>query len=374
MGISSASRQVFLPKKDETMIASLSAGHAAATAALIRDRAGKTGPVADELYLDLGGIKRVRVLCHHPALKEIIIRHLGFCVASVEGGFDAVIHAWEEPLYNDFHNEVLGLGLERGDDPYVLLARKEGGSLDIFAEFEYGAGVLRAWDGDDYYFAFERIDDESLLRPGHLFVKSLYKILNTPSSSLVHGACVGVDGKGALLCARGGRGKSTLAVSAMLKGFEYVSDDYLILERSDRGLLASPMYSVIALSPGMRRRLSPDIAPAAFVADNAKKDKLVLNISAWSDSVRRRYPVRIGLFPEIADVSEPEVIPCSAVEKGKAITHMVHSTMTQMLDQGDAAAVVKLVNMLNSLDFYRILLSPDILGNVECLRNLLKNI
>lgn len=356
------------------MIASLSAEHAAVCAGRIRNRAGETCPVADELYLDLGGIKRVKVVCHHPALKDIITRHLGFCVSGQDGGFDAVIHAWEEPLYKDFHNDVLGLGLERGDDPYVLLARKKEGSLDIFAEFEYGAGVLRAWDGKNYYFAFEKIDDESLLRPGHLFVKSLYRILNVPSSSLVHGACVGLDGKGALLCARGGRGKSTLAVSAMLKGFDYVSDDYLILENTAGGLLASPMYSIIALSPAMQERLSPEIAPAAFVADNARKDKYILDISAWSDSVRRRYPVRVGLFPEIADVPEPEIIPCSTAEKGKAITHMVHSTMMQMLNQGDTAAVVKLVNMLNRLDFYRILLSPDIFGNVECLGNLLKKI
>ena len=150
MAIHSPAGTVFLPKKDVSMIASLSSGHASVIAGLIRDRALRTGPVSDELYLDLGGIKRVKVVCYHPALKPVITRHLGFCLAGPEGGFEAVIHAWEEPLYKDFHNDVLGLGLERGDDPYVLLACKDGGSLDIFAEFEYNAGVLRAWDGDDY--------------------------------------------------------------------------------------------------------------------------------------------------------------------------------------------------------------------------------
>jgi len=339
----------------------------------MRERAVQSGSETSEVYLDLGGVKKVRIICRDPGFAEIIKCHLRWCVTSPVSVPDDVIYVWKEPCFNNFHKDILGVEIDRGEDGYVLLARKEEDNLEVFSEFEYDNGVLRLWDGNEHFFAFERADDETLLRSGHIFAKSLFRIVNTPSTSLVHGACVGVDGKGALICAKGGKGKSTLSVTALLKGFDYVSDDYLILEKKDREILSYPLYSIITLSPEMRRRLSPDVSPARFIADNARKDKLVFDISAWTDSVRYGYPIRVCLFPEIADVSSPAIIPCPAAEKGKAITNLVYSTMSQMLIKGDSRWSLKVINMLQGLDFYKIILSPDLFGNVECLREFLIN-
>ena len=80
------------------------------------------------------------------------------------------------------------------------------------------------------------------------------------------------------------------------------------------------------------------------------------------------------MFPEIVSDPKPSVIACTPQEKGRAITHMIHSTVSQMNDQGNAQTVRKLVGMLNSLDFYRIRLSPDIFQNAECLREFVKQL
>ena len=198
--------------------------------------------------------------------------------------------------------------------------------------------------------------------------------MDTPSTQLIHGACVGLDGKGVLLCARGGGGKSTLTVTALFKGFEFVSDDYMLLKKEGDTLLASPLYSMIALSPQVYNLLYDNLGPTRFLSLNGRMEKYLLDIAGWRSQARWNYPIKACLFPEIAPVEAPQILRCSPQEKGRAITHMIHSTISQMNEQGNTAVVRKLVGMLNSLDFYRIRLSPDIFLNAECLREFVKQL
>ena len=326
------------------------------------------------LYLSLGGVKTIRVFCCHPDAATMVRRQLAWSLVAPVEHPDANLYFWEEPQIDDFHQRVLGLNFERDtDDDYLMLVRREGEKLIPFAEFSQG-NALRMWSGDQFYFAVQSMEPERLLREGHLFVQLLYRLSDTPTSQLIHGACVGVDGKGILLCARGTRGKSTLTVTAMLRGFEYVADDYLMLEKEGTSLTASPIYSIITLSPKMYNALYDELDRARFVSNNARKDKYVLDIAAYDTMIRFHEPIKACLFPEIVPDAEPSVVACTPQEKGRAITHMVHSTIGQMNDQGNALVVRKLISMLHGLDFYRILLSPDIFRNAECLRTFIKNL
>ena len=66
--------------------------------------------------------------------------------------------------------------------------------------------------------------------------------------------------------------------------------------------------------------------------------------------------------------TEPVIIPCSASEKGSGITQLIHSTISQVWDKQPSDTIVRLSTMLRPLPFYRIILTPDIFANVECLR------
>lgn len=46
----------------------------------------------------------------------------------------------------------------------------------------------------------------------------------------LHGACVGVGGRGALLMGESGAGKSTVALQCLLEGFEFLSEDSVFVE------------------------------------------------------------------------------------------------------------------------------------------------
>ncbi|MBO4843644.1 MAG: hypothetical protein J5490_03560 [Bacteroidales bacterium] len=328
---------------------------------------------AQEYFLNVGGVKTVRVLSCDPEAAPMIRHQLAWSLTSPVSKPDATLVLWRDTVDGEFHKRSLGLDIDDdGSGENLILALREDGGLRTFGEFSYENKTAFLTDGDTSYYCVESFEAEEWIKEGHLFVHWLYKVADTPASHLVHGACIGMGGSGVLMCARGQRGKSTLAVTAMLRGFEYVSDDYLILENSDEGLTASPIYSIITLSPRMYAALYDDLDRARFICNNARKDKYVFDISGYADALRRNYPIKACIFPEIdTSLSEAVIEPCTAAQKGRAITHLIHSTVMQMQVQGDASTVRKLIGMLQGLPFYSMRLCPDIFGNVETMRKFL---
>ena len=354
------------------MIASLN--HQQTTQCFSRLKERLNNLTCEVLYLNLGGVKTIKVICCHTDAASMVRRQLAWSITEPVEHPDYNLYFWEEPRMDDFLQRVLDINVDRKeDDDYLMLVRREGDQLLPFAESPQGHD-FRMWSETEFFYAVQSMTPEDLLGEGHLFVQMLFRMFNSSSTQLIHGACVGVNGNGILLCARGARGKSTLTVTAMLRGFDYVADDYLLLEKKNDSLIASPLYSIITLSPKMYNTLYADLDRAHFVSNSARKDKYVLDISAYEETLRHHYAIKACMFPEIVSDPEPSVIACTPQEKGRAITHMIHSTIAQMNDQGNTETVRKLVGMLNGLDFYRIRLSPDIFLNAECLREFVKQL
>lgn len=354
------------------MIASLSIQQTSQCFSRLRERL-KPLP-REEYYLNLGGVKTIRVVCCHPYAKIMIRRQLAWSLVEPIKNPDASLYFWEEQQMDAFFQVIFGLSYDpEKDEDYLMLIQREGDQLKPFAESNQGKD-FRSWLDNQYYYAVQSMEPEILLKEGHLFVHLLYRILDSPTTQLIHGACVGIDGKGVLLCSRGGGGKSTLTVTSLFRGFEFVSDDYMVLRKEEETLSASPLYSMIALSPQIYNLLYDNLGPTRFIGLNGRMEKYLLDIAGWRDEARWDYPIRACMFPEIAPVKAPQIIRCTPQEKGRAITHMIHSTISQMNDQGNVQTVRKIVCMLNSLDFYRIRLSPDIFQNAECLREFVKQL
>lgn len=220
-----------------------------------------------------------------------------------------------------------------------------------------------------YYYGVNNLEPEEFIKEGHIFVQFFNNILKTESSNLVHGAVIGYNGNGICFCARGQRGKSTLSVLSMMKGFEYVSDDYLILHKDNKGqLLSSPIYSIITLAPVMYNRLYDYMKGSQFVSNNARKDKYVFNISNYHSQFRKNYPIKLCIFPEIVTDKEPSIRPCTVEEKGRAIVQIIQSTLMQTVDLSENWTVKKIMNMVKDLPFYKLNLCWDIDKNTEFLR------
>lgn len=357
----------------------------------LETRIGPALDNAEEVFLDLSGLKTVHVMaCDHTAVR-LIGRELGWVITTPVAEPDATIVLWKENDVRDFISEVMMTEEEIPDTEEFLLfskthfferTKRTVSGADPYAaciptgQVNFKDGTVFLANGNNYYYGTSSYEPDRWLREGHVFVQMLFRILNSlPNASLVHGACLGLNGHGLLMCARGNRGKSTLAITALLKGFEYVSEDYLILQSENGCLTASPIYSIVTLSPQMYDALYQDFGKARFVGVSSWKGKYVFDITGYSDALRRHYPVRACLFPDIdLSATEPSIRKCDQIEKNRAITHLAHSTLSQMWciglkqSQTDSETMLKLMRMINPLDFYKMTLTPDIFANAECLR------
>ncbi|MBQ7222244.1 MAG: hypothetical protein IJS02_02125 [Bacteroidales bacterium] len=316
--------------------------------------------LVETVYVDLG-VKMVRILNYSEEFTLLMNRQLNWSLRKEADHFDTTLVVWKNEVSDEELRWVFDK--EYSDKLPVVMIEGATGKVDGYDR-----------EKETYYFGYGLLCPEDFVTEGHMFVRTFYNILKTPSSHLVHGACLGLEGNGILFCARGQRGKSTLTVLSLLEGFEYVSDDYLVLEQVDKKLKAYPVYSIITLSPIMYNRMFDKLEGTRFVSNNWNKSKYVINIANLHDRFRTAYPIKVCMFPEIVSDPEPSIVKCNPVEKGRAITHLVHSTVTQMLNLQDNDSVKKLMGMLNNYDFYKINLCSDIYKNVECLREFTKSI
>ena len=290
------------------------------------------------VYLDMQ-VKRVRLRIYSDEFEEYVSTQIPYIVSKDNTDvYDATVELWKET------------------DP---------AAPELISEYDR--------ETETYYYGVKNLEYEEFIKQGHFLVQIFYRILKTEHSSLVHGAVVGADGEGVLFCARGQRGKSTLTVLAMLNGMEYVSDDYLLLEQDENGgLYASPIYSIITLSPFMAEQLGPKLGGCVKLGWNARKDKYVFGIANMHASFRKRYPVKALMFPEITEDGATGISKASPQEKGRAVAQLVHSTTSQMNDMKDAQGTKKLIGMVSGYECYYFGLSKDIEQNAALLKQFVK--
>ena len=336
-------------------------------------------------YVDLG-CTVVRLVGYSDEFLPHIEKQLTFVLRDSAPKYDATLILWKE---TDFDNLIPKVSQKFNPRTNMRLRidmlYKKNTSLDWLSIIDKnfsktkplieiqrlrGFFIGNDYETNTYYYGVKNLEPEEFIKEGHLFVQFFNNILKTPVSNLAHGAVIGLNGNGILMCARGQRGKSTLAVLSMIKGFEYVSDDYLILHKKENELLSSPIYSIITLSPKMYNELYDYLDGSRFVSNNARKDKYVFNISNFHDRFRMNYPIKICLFPEIVTDKEPSIHPC---EKGRAICQLIHSTLMQTQDLNDNKTVKKMMDMVKDFEFYKFNLCHNIEKNTEFLRDFMNN-
>lgn len=334
-------------------------------------------------YIKLGS-KIVRILCYSQEFFAHIKKQLTYTFLEHAEHYDATLVIWQEndvqkyaqkivkgniPLTMRLWHEAIRTGQKRTqlflfDDAYSKICPV------LSIEGERGFIIGNDVKNSTYYYGVRDLSPEEFIKEGHIFVQFFNKIIKSEDANLVHGAVVGLENKGVLFCARGQRGKSTLTVLSMMKGFEYVSDDYLILETEKNKLYSYPVYSIITLSPRMYTELYDEMK-GKFVSNNARKDKYVINIEGYHQQFKDKYPIELCIFPEIVSDKEPRMRLCTAEEKGRAIVQFIQSTVSQVQDINDQNVIKKIFAMINGKEFYKFNLCSDIQKNTEFLREFL---
>lgn len=334
-------------------------------------------------YVDLG-VKTVRIINFSKAFTSHVEKQLTYTLKDEASQYDTTIIIWHEKDSKKVSDTLLP---HVGINPHRIRLEKLRTKMDYITltiidetyskhnsvlNINVLGGLVEGYDeaSNTYFYGVENLEPEEFIKQGHIFVQMFNKITRTETSNLVHGALVGLNGEGVLFCARGQRGKSTLSVLSMMKGFEYVSDDYLILEKEGDTLYTHPIYSIITLSPRMYNELYAELEGSRFVSNNARKDKYVINIENFHPIFRTKYPVKFCMFPQIVEDKNPSIVPCP---KGRAITQLIHSTVNQVQDMNNTKTIKKLLDMVKDFEFYQINLCADVYKNTECLRNFIEN-
>jgi len=308
-------------------------------------------------FLSLGNIT-VRIENSVPELQPFIEKHFGFCVSSAPRHYDRTLRVWREDVAS------LMRGNFREAENVVLLPKSDDGSRIDISLVNNTIVAFNATNQTRYY-ALRNFSHDLIRIMGHLFVKQITVLGRTESQILAHSAAVGINGKGALLSARGGGGKSTLAVSAMLGGFRFVAEDYVILNKTETGLYACPIYSTINIDPEMLVQM-PNLKANILWNSWWKPEKLTVDISAHSNSFAEKLPVNAVIFPKIdKKLKTPSI---EKIKKDKVVLQTTYSTAVQMGLFDDYEYLASLRKLIETPEYYQINLTANLAANVELLK------
>ncbi len=333
-------------------------------------------------YLDFG-VKTVRLISHSDLFSHHVERQLDFILKDDAPSYDCTLIIWQDKniaqialtllhchdaqAFRNFREKKIDNQAFIPKDmyffdntiyyekPFIQACIKN----DIFTAFNP--------DTNTHYYSVSSLAPEEFIKKGHIFVPTFNKILKSPTTNLAHGAVVGLNSTGALICGVGHRGKSTFAVSALMQGFDYVTDDYFTIEKKDNAVLSWPIYSIITLAPTVYQAMYAKL-DAKFISNNARKDKYVFNISSYHSQFKQGYPIKLCLFPRFTKDAEPSIEPG---DKDVAIQEFILSTLRQMGEAEDVKTIAKKYDFIKDLPFYRINLTKDFCKNTQCLRKFL---
>ena len=185
---------------------------------------------------------------------------------------------------------------------------------------------------------------------------------------LLHGAVVGVNGKGALITASSGSGKSTLALSGLLEGMNYLAEDYVLVSR--RGpAIAYPIFTTGYVTSDTLQML-PELKDKILLYV-PRRDKYLIDLSAFDDLFLDEIPLSVMVFPLVTDLPSIQVEKASSV---KPFMDALTTTAKQIESCERFADSFKLLfARMKTIPSYQLNLTKDTRKNAHEFREFLEN-
>jgi hypothetical protein len=161
---------------------------------------------------------------------------------------------------------------------------------------------------------------------------------------------VATDRGAAIVAGRSGAGKSTTAVTCMLAGFRFLSDDACIVELdADSGPIVHALYP--------RAKLETDSADRLGLERAASGEPLFID----TPNLTRHAPARVLL---LAEVAERRATSFEAVTRAEALRTLVPASIRESGGLG-GNGLQELARVVKDLPCYRLLLGSDPSGVAE---------
>jgi hypothetical protein len=148
-----------------------------------------------------------------------------------------------------------------------------------------------------------------------------------------HAGCVGCDGDGVLITGMSGRGKSTTALTCLLSGMSYASDDYVLLDQTGAGVVAHSLYAVGKLVPSQVERfpILGRLGEGVFSGPLLDKTMIMLG-ERFAERMATSLRVRAIVVPQVTGRVDSRCLPAA---QSRALLAMMPSTMFQLPGSGE---------------------------------------
>lgn len=194
-----------------------------------------------------------------------------------------------------------GFALWRSGSLVVL----EGGACSAELDVRQGRGVVRV--GLD-----QNVSDLRWVACA-VVVESLAILLHRHGLFTMHAAAVAREGRGLVVAAAADSGKSTLTLRLVQRGWDYLSDDTVLLRPDPKGVEVLGMRAHFSLDPD---------AEALFPGLSAGREASLLKEEKWAVNVEALHPDRraevcrpaVLVFPHIVDAPKSTLVPVSKPE------------------------------------------------------------
>ena len=117
--------------------------------------------------------------------------------------------------------------------------------------------------------------------------------------TFLHSAAVGFGGKGVLLSGAGGSGKSTLSLSALLSGMDFLSDDYLLIEKKEKETIAIRLYTTGYMKEDILKALPEFRKDIIWFC--REREKSLVSLDAFENKIIGSLSLQAVVIPHIVD-------------------------------------------------------------------------
>ena len=182
---------------------------------------------------------------------------------------------------------------------------------------------------------------------------------NDQDVQVIHTGLVARDGKGVLFVGRSGSGKSTSSLACICAGFDYLSEDYVGLQRQlDGSFVGHSLYNSVFLETVHLTRFE-GLVPYAIKGRLPHEEKSVIVLSQlFPERLQRVVPIRVLALLRVADVQKPKFRPAS---KGEALLALGPSSLLQIPNRGlGAGGFKRLAELVERVPCYWLEIGGDL--------------
>ena len=293
----------------------------------------------------------VRIDTGTASLTPVLTRALQHLKTSGAEEFDLAISAWDtpdtamiSPAWNESDYGVRGEILGFNDDVFRT-AFDHGTAAPSMLDLEQGRAIF--WTRDAAQLpAYENAAP----------VRTIFSWwLQARGCLLVHAAAVARGNACVLLAGSGGSGKSSAALICLLKGWDYLGDDYCAVNIGDIPRVFS-LYSSIKIDREWMNAVPQFGQMAATIGSIHDGKKIMFLHEYWPERMRRVADCRLILLPCVTKGTRSSTSEASPAE---ALRALAPSSMFQTAAEG-AYMFEQLANLVRRVPARWLNLGPDI--------------